>query len=138
MSSPVFVDTSFIIALMTVGDRHHAKALHWQAEIERRNLPLSISTAILLELGDGFHDPREWKRLEPVIEALRVDPAVTVIDADAECFEHAYALRKSRRDKAWGLTDCTSFVIMNHHGIKAALTADQHFVQAGFRALLLE
>ncbi len=63
---------------------------------------------------------------------------MSVIDANAECFELAYALKKSRSDKAWGLTDCTTFVIMQRYEIKLALTADQHFVQAGFRALLLE
>lgn len=41
-------------------------------------------------------------------------------------------------DKTWGLVDCISFVAMQERGITEALTADRHFVQAGFRALLLE
>jgi hypothetical protein len=43
----------------------------------------------------------------------------------------------SRRDKDWSLTDCISFVVMNAEGIGEALTADHHFEQAGFEALLL-
>ncbi len=31
-----------------------------------------------------------------------------------------------------------SFVVMEDMGIEQALTADAHFVQAGFRALMLE
>ena len=37
-----------------------------------------------------------------------------------------------------GLTDCISFVVMEERGITDALAYDQHFVQAGFRALLRE
>jgi len=31
---------------------------------------------------------------------------------------------------------CISFVVMEQHGIVEALTADHHFEQAGFKALL--
>jgi predicted nucleic acid-binding protein len=43
---------------------------------------------------------------------------------------------ESRPDKAWSLTDCISFVVMNQHGLTEALTGDHHFEQAGFTALL--
>jgi len=45
-------------------------------------------------------------------------------------------LFRQRTDKAWGLTDCISFVVMQERGISEALTADEHFEQAGFIALL--
>jgi len=41
-------------------------------------------------------------------------------------------------DKEWGMTDCISFIVMEDHGLTDALTADEHFQQAGFRALLRE
>ena len=50
----------------------------------------------------------------------------------------ATGLYRERSDKDWGLTDCISFVLMQQHGVSEALTADQHFAQAGFKALLLE
>ena len=34
------------------------------------------------------------------------------------------------------LTDCISFVVMEERGIRDALTADEHFKQAGFQPLL--
>jgi predicted nucleic acid-binding protein len=43
---------------------------------------------------------------------------------------------RARADKAWSLTDCISFVVMSEHGLSEALTADVHFEQASFRALL--
>ena len=47
-------------------------------------------------------------------------------------------MNKKRMDKGWGLTDCTSFIVMQHYDVIDALTTDEHFQQAGFRALLLE
>jgi uncharacterized protein len=47
-------------------------------------------------------------------------------------------LFRNRPDKEWGLVDCISFVVMTEKGIAQALTADQHFNQAGFKALLLQ
>jgi uncharacterized protein len=47
-------------------------------------------------------------------------------------------LYRSHQDKAWGLVDCIPFVAMREVGIHQALTFDQHFVQAGFQALMLE
>jgi predicted nucleic acid-binding protein len=43
---------------------------------------------------------------------------------------------EQRPDKEWSLTDCNSFVVMQHEGISEALTGDHHFEQAGFVALL--
>ena len=42
----------------------------------------------------------------------------------------------ARPDKDWSLTDCISFVVMQERNIQDALTADHHFEQAGFVALL--
>jgi len=46
------------------------------------------------------------------------------------------ALFCSRLDKEWGLIDCVSFIVMQERGLTNALTTDEHFEQAGFRALL--
>ena len=52
--------------------------------------------------------------------------------------ELAVGLYQARTDKEWGLTDCLSFVLMEREGITQALSADVHFRQAGFEAMLLE
>jgi predicted nucleic acid-binding protein len=48
----------------------------------------------------------------------------------------AFQLFSDRADKEWGLTDCVSFVVMADRGTREALTADEHFQQAGFVPLL--
>ena len=47
-------------------------------------------------------------------------------------------LFRNRPDKAWSLADCVSFILMGDQHLTDAWTCDHHFVQAGFRALLLE
>ncbi|MFO1096117.1 MAG: hypothetical protein U0992_22845 [Planctomycetaceae bacterium] len=59
-----------------------------------------------------------------------------VVPASTSLFTRAIELYRSRSDKDWGLTDCTSFVVMHDHGLTDALTSDEHFKQAGFRVLL--
>ncbi len=61
---------------------------------------------------------------------------MTIHPASRELVEAGLARFALRRDKDWGLTDCLSFVVMEREGINAALTADKHFEQAGFTALL--
>lgn len=56
---------------------------------------------------------------------------------DTTLLKRALQLYTARADKTWGLTDCISFVVMQDQKLTEAITADQHFVQAGYRALLL-
>lgn len=72
------------------------------------------------------------------IDQLHNDPAVALIVPDERLIEAGYELFVRHAEKSWTLVDCISFVVMRERGITEALTADRHFVQAGFRALLLE
>jgi predicted nucleic acid-binding protein len=59
-----------------------------------------------------------------------------VVRTDAALFSEGLMLYRQRLDKRWGLTDCISFVVMRQQQITDALTADAHFAQAGFNALM--
>jgi len=72
-----------------------------------------------------------------LLTALENDPKVEIVAASDELYRRAFETYSSRVDKEWGLIDCMSFVVMNDEGISEALSADNHFRQAGFRALLL-
>ncbi len=63
---------------------------------------------------------------------------VEILPFSPDLFGRGWALYRSRPDKAWSLTDCVSFVVMRDADLRDALAADEHFQQAGFRALLLE
>lgn len=73
-----------------------------------------------------------------LLEDLALDVDTTVLTASQDLFDKAVTLFTERPDKRWSLTDCTSFVAMQEHGITDALTSDRHFQQAGITALLAE
>jgi hypothetical protein len=73
-----------------------------------------------------------------LLDALERDPQVERVPLTEEIYQQALELFCSRPDKEWGMIDCVSFVIMNQRGLTEALTTDEHFEQAGFKALLAQ
>ena len=71
-----------------------------------------------------------------LLSALENDPKVEIVPASEDLYRRAFEIYRERVDKEWGLIDCMSFVVMNDHELSDALTADNHFRQAGFRVLL--
>jgi predicted nucleic acid-binding protein len=69
-------------------------------------------------------------------ERIRHDPRIEVVPHSGELSAAAIRLFTARSDKDWSLTDCLSFIVMGQGDIREALTADNHFEQAGFRAVL--
>lgn len=136
--TPVFFDTGFVIALLNRQDKHHQAAVCWQRELVRAQRRRVTTTAVLLELGDGFAQKGRWATIAPFLVGVLRDPGVEVVPVDDGLIDRAVALRATRPDKSWGLTDCASFVVMQSRLMTEALASDHHFQQAGFRALLLE
>lgn len=73
-----------------------------------------------------------------MLESIEKDPSIEIVPVSEELYKRAFNFYKKRQDKEWGLTDCISFIVMQDYELSEALTADEHFRQAGFRALLLE
>ncbi len=131
---PVFADTSFYVALFSPSDVHHEKAVRLAREIRR---PVVVTEFVLLELANALARASSRKLFVDLLQKLRVAPNVKVIGISAELFEGGFTLYAGRADKDWSMTDCVSFVVMKSEEITEALTADHHFEQAGFIALLL-
>ena len=112
--------------------KHHALAL----EANKADRPILTSAWVLLELADHLCDSHNRHLLAEVLDALRNDRRVTIVNVDQALLDRAIDLYRRRPDKDWSLTDCTSFVLMADRGVAEALTADHHFEQAGFVALL--
>jgi len=70
------------------------------------------------------------------VAGLRASPRATIVPLGSQLLDRGMQLMEERQDKDWSLTDCISFVVMKEQGVQDALTADGHFEQAGFRALL--
>ncbi len=71
-----------------------------------------------------------------ICNVIETDAAFQLVRATSDLIQRGKKLYRDRADKEWPLTDCISFVVMHDRGLSEALTADHHFEQAGFRALL--
>ncbi|MCT7993174.1 type II toxin-antitoxin system VapC family toxin [Laspinema olomoucense] len=132
----VFLDTSFAIALSSITDQHHGKAVELATQLETRQTGLVTTDAILLEIGNALSKSKYRRAAIQLLDSLESDPNVQIIPLTKDLYLAAFRLFKQRPDKEWGLVDCVSFIVMQNRGITDALTADAHFQQAGFRALL--
>ena len=128
-----FADTSFYVAVLAPDDAHHRAAAELAA-----NPALRVVTTdfVLLELANFLSEPPHRARLPRLIDALASSRTTRVLPASRTLFRKGLSLFRARSDKAWSLTDCTSMVVMTELGLHEALTADGHFEQAGFRAVL--
>jgi len=131
----VFADTTFFLALVNPRDQYHRRAVDLNATLESS---LLTTAWVLLEFANALSTSRSRLRFERVLNGLRAAPNVEIIAPDTALFERGCQLYIDRSDKEWSLTDCISFVVMQERDLTDALTADHHFAQAGFRALLSE
>jgi uncharacterized protein len=130
---PVFADTFFFLAIINPRDAAHGKTI---ALANSNASPLVTTTWILTEVGDGLAPTPDRHLFQAILADLRQEPMATIVPPSPELFERGVKLFNMRPDKKWSLTDCISFVVMQEQGIHEALTADHHFEQAGFVALL--
>ena len=128
-----FADTAYFLALLNHGDDLHPAA----TTITTKGGFKIVTTAwVITELADAYSSVSHRPGFLGFYQFLISDPRTEMIVASAELFNKGMALYATRLDKAWSLTDCTSFVVMKEYGITEALTGDHHFEQAGFVALL--
>ncbi len=134
----VFADASYWIALANPRDELHQKAIQVSAALGQARLATSemVLTECLNHLaGKGAHLRRA---VVEIVNRIREDPNTTVFPQTSILFRETLAFYAERYDKAWSHTDCSSFLLMRKHGLNEALTYDEHFQQAGYRALLRE
>lgn len=129
MPNRIFVDTSFILALINERDQYHDQAEALSRKFE--NSPLITTDAVLLEIGNAMAKDFRGEAVA-IIKVLRSSKRVEVIATGGRRFEEGLELYEKYSDKTWGLVDCISFVVMKENGISEALTFDGDFTQAGF------
>jgi uncharacterized protein len=131
----VFVDTVFWIALVVKQNQYHDVAKKWSLRVKGH---MTTTVPVLLETANALARPATRTSCIALLENLQHRKNVEVGALSPQLWQRAWDLYRQRTDKAWSLTDCSSFLVMEDCGLKDALTADQHFKQAGFRAVLLE
>jgi uncharacterized protein len=132
----LLLGTVYVQALLNHRDQHHAQALRLAPRV-RSAAEVWVTEAVLIEIGDALSGTHRAGAAAFIGSCYRT-PNITVVPVDTPLLSRALRLYESHTDKEWGLTDCISFVVMRDQQLVDAVTADRHFRQAGFRALLLD
>jgi len=135
-SDILFLDTAYAIALVSPEDKWHSKAVALAQDTQARKLRMLTTQAIVLEIGNALSKPRLRPAAVELLTSILTDTRIEIVALIPALIRQAFGLFQQRPDKNWGMTDCTSFVVMKERAVHGALTTDEHFEQAGFTALL--
>lgn len=91
---------------------------------------------MLTEVANSLARPPYRTSVIRFLDTIFSSKSVTILTVTHSHFLRAWQLYKRRLDKEWGLTDCTSFIVMEDQRLREAFTADHHFQQAGYTCLL--
>jgi uncharacterized protein len=128
----LFVDTAgWMSAADSADPKHRATSSARDKWLEEGGHLLTTDyvideTLTLLRIRLGLDAAEEWWHMLAASRRVRLEPV------DGDRAERARAIFFRYRDKAFSFTDCTSFAIMRELRLRAALTTDRHFRQAGF------
>jgi uncharacterized protein len=136
MPDKVFVDTAAWIALLNSRDMYHLPARKVMDRLLQQKAVLITTEFVLLEVADALSLPSVRSKTIDFVDSLLQSSTLQIIPISRSLWLEGWALYKQRKDKDWGLTDCTSFVTMEREQITQAFTSDRHFEQAGFVNLL--
>ncbi len=132
----VFLDTVGWIALLNATDSLHVAADHLWRSLGQQDNIIVLTDWIIAETGNGLARGVARQQFFRATESIFTSPRAKVVFVTDLILRRALVMYKDHTDKAWGLVDCVSFIVMRDEGITAAFTNDRHFQQAGFTALL--
>jgi predicted nucleic acid-binding protein len=128
------LDTSAYYALTDRGERTHQTARAIQQRLIRERWRLFSTNFILAETHALILNRLGYQRALRVL--LEIDRSTTtVVRVSAADERKARDLIARYDDKAFSLTDATSFVVMERLGIDHAFTFDRNFMQYGLATL---
>jgi len=130
----IFADTSYWMGIVNPRDQIHQKAVSVSRQLSSESLV--TTDMVLAEVLNSFSDSLYREAVGRMVASLCQDQNLTVVPQTRAQFESALQRYRQAADKGWSLTDCASFQVMEAEQIRAALTHDQHFAQAGFEVLL--
>lgn len=136
--SSLFVDTSGWASLFIHSQTYYPQAEQYFRLALQQKQKIYTTNYVIAELVALLNSPLRVSRSRvfEIVDAIKLVNYVEVAHIDEATDALAWTLCKSRRDKAWSLVDCLSFVVMQKLSIQEALTTDQHFDQASFVRLL--
>jgi predicted nucleic acid-binding protein len=126
----VFVDTSFLVALLDEDDPRYADALRLWRRVEAERLSVITSNYVVLEacavLQRRLGVPAMRKLVRQILDPVALE---WVTRDDHERAVEALLVADRRN---LSLVDCVSFEIMRRLEFRECLAFDHHFVEQGF------
>jgi predicted nucleic acid-binding protein len=131
----IFLDTGFLQAIFSEGDKHHRRVQAVLEQYRRRRLSdLLITTnfvvgeALTLARSKGHPDPSvRHDRAVQIGQLLWAGYFGEIHRVTAEEEEAAFDHFTKHRDQDYSFVDCLSFVVMEKLGIREAFSVDKHF-----------
>jgi predicted nucleic acid-binding protein len=129
----LFVDTAGWMAMADAKDPLHLKSVKFRDRSLEQGAILVTSnyvldeTLTLIRMRLGIESAEKWWGM--VSESARCN----VEWVTPERTEKALRFFFRWRDQIFSFTDCTSFILMRELGIENVMTADRHFIAAGFQ-----
>jgi predicted nucleic acid-binding protein len=128
-----FTDSSGWIALFDPDDKRYVLVHNWMREISEHSHRLVTTDYILDETITHLVATIHHNKAESFAVWVLAQKRIQIVHVDEELWDEALALFRRYDDKEFSFTDCTSFVVMQHHKIRDAFAFDRHFEQMGFR-----
>ena len=126
------VDSGFIIALEYARDENHSAAIDYWDRQDPNSSSLLTTTFILDEIVTWFNSRGRHAKAVEIGNGLFASAAIELVFVDEDLLNRGWEFLCRHSDKTYSLTDCISFVLMQHRGLSTALSFDHHFTQAGF------
>ena len=133
MKPLTFLDTGAIYSLADPRDLDHAAVRAVYNDPERTFI---LHELILVEafslLTKRLHKQAAFR----TVGAFRLSARVEKTPLTPDLLEAGWERCRRFADKEWDWIDCVSFELMEHRGVREALSLDRHFAQAGFALLI--
>jgi uncharacterized protein len=131
--SRVFVDTSAILALLSVNDTAHTRAQAAFSKLSSETARLITTSYVIVETYALLH-----RRLgRDAVARFRQDfaPLLEVIWIDNEVHEQALNFMLQSDQSSLSLVDAASLVVISHERIARVFAFDRHFHRPGIEVL---
>ena len=129
----LFIDTAGWMAMADAKDPLHLKSLKFRDKSLEEGAILVTSnyildeTLTLIRMRLGIEAAEKWWGL--ISESIRCNVEWITPDRAQKALHFFFRWR----DQSFSFTDCTSFTLMRELVIENVLTADTHFITAGFQ-----
>src|SRR3954452_15627221 len=105
----LFADSFYFFALLNRNEPQHESALAYATGFSGE---IVLTPWVVTELGDGLARPQHRELFIQLCEELKAKPNVRIIPCSDTLLDAGRDLYGRRLDKAWSLTDCISFAVM--------------------------